>query len=201
MKVRILYCLAFLFTLTAISCSESAKLDEFHDWQSRNDAYIDSVASYVHDNYESRGISKENAGEGDMFRILSYKLNPSQQWDCSDYVYCRIVRKGEGTVSPVSTSDVEIDYRCRLIPTPEHPDGFVVDQSFKTDDFVPSSNVPKEFIVSELVEGMITALPNMKEGDIWKVIIPYDLGYRNKDKDNTPAYSTLIFDIRLVRLP
>lgn len=202
MKIRTLPILACLLVLMTAACSENDKLDEFHDWQSRNDAYMDSIADYVNANYTDRGISQYNAVEGDMFRILSYRLDPAvTEREVSDYVYCRVLKKGDGTVSPAFTDEVLIDYRCRLIPTEEHPDGFVADQSFKTETFDPSTNIPASFKVSELVNGMATAIPAMKEGDIWRIYIPYRLGYNKTERSSIPAYSTLVFDVRLAEIP
>jgi FKBP-type peptidyl-prolyl cis-trans isomerase FklB len=35
-------------------------------------------------------------------------------------------------------------------------------------------------------------------GDIWRIYIPYTLGYGTSNSSTIPAYSTLIFDVNLV---
>ena len=50
---------------------------------------------------------------------------------------------------------------------------------------------------TSLVDGFTTALMSMHRGDHWTVYIPYQLGYGEKSSGVVPAYSTLIFDLRL----
>ena len=52
-------------------------------------------------------------------------------------------------------------------------------------------------IPTSLVDGFTTALMSMHRGDHWTVYIPYQLGYGEKNSGVVPAYSTLIFDLRL----
>ena len=49
-----------------------------------------------------------------------------------------------------------------------------------------------------LVDGFTTALMSMHRGDHWTVYIPHQLGYGTSASGTVPAYSTLIFDLRLV---
>ena len=44
------------------------------------------------------------------------------------------------------------------------------------------------------------ALQHMREGDRWQVYIPSELGYGLAGSDNIPGYSTLCFDIHLVKV-
>lgn len=195
-KIRLLS-LALAAVLLITACSESDDKNEFHDWQSRNEAYTDSLADVVKV-FEQRGLNIDNANEGDVFRILSYKLDPSvTDWESGNYVYCTVLKKGDGKASPIYTDSISISYRGRLIPTPEHPEGYVFEQTFKTDVITPESNVPTQIILSELVSGMVTAISHMKVGDIWRVAIPNQLGYGKTSKTSIPAYSTLIFDLHL----
>lgn len=180
------------------ACSETDKMDEYHDWQSRNTGFIDSIAHATALDSE-RGVTVENAEVGDMFRILSYKLDSSQSgWDISDYVYCKVLRKGNGIGSPLYSDSIKINFRGALIPTPEHPAGLVFQQTYKSDLPDDATCTPSGFILSELVCGMITGIQQMKEGDVWRLYIPSELGYHTKEK-SIPLYSTLIFDVNLVR--
>ena len=45
---------------------------------------------------------------------------------------------------------------------------------------------------------MISAVQYMKEGDIWRMYIPYKLGYGSPSQTYIPAYSPLIFDVNLI---
>jgi FKBP-type peptidyl-prolyl cis-trans isomerase FklB len=58
--------------------------------------------------------------------------------------------------------------------------------------------------VNGTITGWATALMQMHIGDHWEIYVPYTLGYGTTNTNTTagvtniPAYSTLIFDIRLV---
>jgi len=56
---------------------------------------------------------------------------------------------------------------------------------------------PTKFAVSGVVKGFSTALMRMHRGDHWRIYIPYQLGYGSGARSVIPAYSTLIFDLRL----
>ncbi len=194
-NIRALYLLAAILLITA--CSESAKETEFSNWQERNEAFVDSLATAVS---HQRVVTPQEASEGQMFRILSYRLNPdATDLTAGDYVYCKVLRKGTGKESPIYNDSIKINYRGRLIPTVEHPEGFVFDQSYKTPQLDESINIPAHFILSGLVNGMITSVSNMREGDFWRIYIPYQLGYNDMDHNTVPAYSTLVFDVNLVK--
>lgn len=173
-------------------CSETEESGEFDNWQTRNDSYIYSLSESV-----DKNTIPANATEGQMFRILSYKLNDTLQWSADKYVYCKLIKRGTVDEIPNYTDSIRIHYRGHLIPTEKNNYGFVFDQSYKTDSITPSVNVPKSFLLSDLVEGMISAIQYMSVGDIWEITIPYGLGYGGSTKGSIPAYSTLIFDVNL----
>ncbi len=195
---RLLYTLfSILFVITTVqvlftSCSETEESGEFDNWQNRNDSYINSLFASV-----DKNIKPETADEGQIFRILSYKLNDTIQWNANNYVYCKIIKRGTGTETPNYTDSIRINYRGHFIPTQNYPEGYVFDQSYKTDTITPSVNVPKSFLLSDRVEGMISAIQYMRVGDIWEITIPYGLGYGTSTKGNILGYSTLIFDVNL----
>jgi len=192
-SIRNIFLAASVLALCLASCSETSSQSEFHDWKERNVHYVDSLASVA-----VAGVTPETAKEGQLFRILSYTLDQTvTDWDNDDYIYCKIVEKGKGTESPAFSDSARINYRARLIPTDSYPEGYIVDQSFKTKKLDPTINVPTAFIMKNLVKGMSTALQQMKEGDIWKVYIPYTLAYGDDQSGEVPAYSTLIFELNL----
>lgn len=191
--------LAFaLLILTAVvsftSCEETKVADDQANWKERNTEFIQAIA----DKCALSKASIENAQKGQMFKILSFKLDSSKQWDSpSSYVYCEVIERGTGTTSPLYTDSVRINYRVRLIPTDYYPQGQVVDQSYKTDNLDPSVNIPASFQISGLVDGVATALIHMHTGDSWRLYIPYQMGYGTSDKNAIPAYSALIFELNL----
>lgn len=184
----VLLTVVMLFTL---SCTETKETDDHANWKERNTDFINNIAA------NCGNADPESATEGQSFRLLSFKLDPDADWGNSGYVYCYVLKKGTDTISPNYTDSVRINYRVRLIPTDNYPEGQVVDQSFKTDNLDPTVNIPYSFRVSGLIEGVTTALMHMHCGDYWKLYIPYGMAYGTSDKGTIPAYSALIFEINL----
>ena len=92
-----------------------------------------------------------------------------------------------------------------FVPSPNtavHPDGLVFDQTYKTRELDPATNVPTSLTVGNTVVGYATALQEMVVGDIWRIYIPYDLGYGSVKKSGSaiPVYSTLIFDVNVTKI-
>ena len=155
--------------LFTLSCAETKETDDHANWKERNTDFINNIAA------NCGNADPESATEGQSFRLLSFT----------------------DTISPNYTDSVRINYRVRLIPTDNYPEGQVVDQSFKTDNLDPTVNIPYSFRVSGLIEGVTTALMHMHCGDYWKLYIPYGMAYGTSDKGTIPAYSALIFEINL----
>ena len=188
-----------LAALLLPSCKETPIAEEFDNWQNVNEEYISNISAKCA-TFTENGVTRDNASEGEMFRLLSYLLDPkSDKHGMNDYVYCEVIAKGEGTESPHFTDSVWIDYRARLIPSLNYPDGKVIDQSFRSASIEDPNNNPVSFVTSKLVPGVSTALIHMKEGDVWRLYIPYTLAY-GKSKSSTvpvPPYSTLVFEVSL----
>ncbi|MCC8175151.1 MAG: FKBP-type peptidyl-prolyl cis-trans isomerase [Bacteroidales bacterium] len=98
----------------------------------------------------------------------------------------RAVEKGDGK-SPSMMDVVSVYYKGSLI------DGKVFDDN-------TSQGFPDTFRLRELIQGWQTALTRMREGDRWILYIPAAQGYGSRGDSNIPANSTLIFDIKLVKV-
>jgi FKBP-type peptidyl-prolyl cis-trans isomerase FklB len=174
------------------ACDEtSSEVDPYDNWESRNQAYIDSIAA----------VAKANLGDevGQWKMIHSYKFaEPLAGGSVNDYVYCQIAEKGEGTVAPLFTDSVDVHYRGKLIPLTT---GTTVtfDQSF-TGDLDPLIAVPSGFRLGSVITGWTTALQQMHAGDRWTVYIPSDLGYGTTGSTSIPSGSTLIFDMKVQKV-
>ena len=96
-----------------------------------------------------------------------------------------VLSSGSGA-TPGLNDKVTTHYTGTLI------DGTVFDSSVERGQ-------PASFPVSGVIKGWTEALQLMKEGDKWKLYIPYDLAYgdRGAGADIGP-YSTLIFEIELI---
>ena len=101
-------------------------------------------------------------------------------------------------MKPLFTDKVSTHYRGRLIPLYDGSK-VVFDQSYRG-ELDTETAVSVEFAVSGVIEGWTTALQHMVEGDRWEVYIPYNLAYGAYGQSSIPGYSTLIFDMQLVKL-
>ena len=95
--------------------------------------------------------------------------------------------KGEGEV-PQATDRVKVHYEGRLI------DGTVFDASAR------HGGEPAEFTPQQVIPGWTEALTMMPVGSKWRLFIPYDLAYGDRDQGQIKPYSTLIFDVELVEI-
>ena len=185
-----------LFPLVGMvsSCSEETEPEsEFADWQAKNEAYINQLAS-------DPGIKK----------ILTYTKNPGQEGlTSSDYIYVDVIESGSGTETALFTDSVYYTYRGRLLPSKSYANGYVFEETFLGDFDWSTAGMKKACVswntvttssgttTSLWTDGFCTALQNMKKGDHWLVYIPYQLAYGESSTSYIPAYSTLVFEIAI----
>ena len=197
MKKSILWVIGLLFSVsfTVVSCDETTGVpDPYTDWEIRNQLYIDSIAK----------VAKANPDQWKVIHTYKFvpplnELNP----DVNDYVYCRVIKKGTGTVSPLYTDSVAAHYRGQLIPLYDGQK-VVFDQSFQG-ELKEDVAVPVTFGVWDgvggVIEGWSSVLQQMVEGDRWEIYIPYRMGYGSYGSGSSiPGYSTLIFDMQLEKI-
>jgi FKBP-type peptidyl-prolyl cis-trans isomerase len=89
----------------------------------------------------------------------------------------------KGTEHPLQTAAVTINYTGKIYT------GTVFD-----------SGVKSTFNVNGVVRGFSTALQNMVVGEKWEVCIPYYLGYGTTGSGSIQAYTTLFFEIELLKI-
>mgnify|MGYP003440560194 FL=1 len=95
----------------------------------------------------------------------------------------------EGTgKQPKATDTVRCHYEGSLI------NGSVFDSSYKRGE-------PAEFGLNQVIPGWTEGVQLMKEGAKYRFYIPYLLGYgENGAGSSIPPYSTLIFDVELIKV-
>lgn len=95
----------------------------------------------------------------------------------------------EGTgKSPKATDKVRCHYEGRLIS------GEVFDSSYQR-------NEPADFGLNQVISGWTEGVQLMKEGAKYRFYIPYLLGYGERGAGaSIPPYSTLIFDVELIKV-
>lgn len=190
--------LLMMAAVTLASCSEEEPetVDEYANWQARNDqAFADTIAK-----------AKANA-DGLWWTYRSYSLDkqtPTQEGTSISYgdntsIAVHVEKEGVGTVSPLVTDSVKVSYQGRLIPTAFSSDGSIFDGTFASSGvYDENTALAANFKVGDLVDGFATTLLHMHVGDHWKVFIPYDLGYGSSTSNSAiPAYSMLRFEIVL----
>ena len=177
------YILVGLSLLAFASCSEkSDTVEEFPNWKNKNEQFFE--AAYLSSDYDLKlkkySLSDELAAKS-TDHILVEKLVDSQPYDPE---------------TPYLTDTVQIHYVGKLLPSTTYTTGYEFDKSY-IDPFSILTAVPRKFAVNGVVSGFTTALLNMHRGEHWRVTIPYQLGYGTTANGAIPAYSTLIFEIRL----
>ena len=113
-------------------------------------------------------------------------------------IYYRVLQKGEGKKQIFFNSQVEVYYKGWFVATNK-------DMNIKTGDIFEKrlfeDGTSTKFTVNRVVEGWGVALQYMVEGDKWEIWVPYKLGYgeRGSDDGHIPGYSTLAFEIEVIK--
>ncbi len=98
-----------------------------------------------------------------------------------------VLTEGTGK-SPKATDTVRCHYEGRLL------DGTVFDSSYKRGE-------PADFGLNQVIPGWTEGVQLMKEGSKFRFHIPYLLAYGERGAGaQIPPYSTLIFDVELIKV-
>ncbi|MCT1526392.1 FKBP-type peptidyl-prolyl cis-trans isomerase [Sphingobacterium hotanense] len=98
----------------------------------------------------------------------------------------QVLQEGTG-LHPKPNDMVVVHYRGTLA------DGTVFDNSYER-------NEPLDIEIGRTIPGWIIGIPTMKVGGKTRFVIPYDLGYGERSSGPIPAYSTLIFEVELLKI-
>lgn len=97
-----------------------------------------------------------------------------------------ILEQGDGR-SPGPTDTVVTHYHGTFI------NGDVFDSSVER-------GTPAAFPVNRVIKGWTEALQMMKEGDVWRLVIPPHLAYGERGRGGIPPNSTLVFEVELIEV-
>lgn len=98
----------------------------------------------------------------------------------------KVLTMGNGE-KPSATQKVKVNYEGHLI------DGKEFDSSYKRGE-------PATFGVNQVIKGWSEALQLMPVGSKWELYIPQELAYGDRDQQNIPAFSCLIFTVELLEI-
>lgn len=199
---RIRKTLCFLLPLAALlfaSCEEVQEASKYDNWQSRNEAFIDSIAR------ETGGLiidSEEKAAAVEVGRLFAIATTAGTM-SGDQYVYCKKITANPDGRRPLYTESVSAYYYGTLITGDRFDGNFTgysaLDQgTLNATDKAPTEfDAPSEFSVSGVISGWTAALQLMKTGERWMLYIPYQSGYGTSGSGSIPGYSALAFDIIL----
>lgn len=191
--------------LLLASCKDSeAESNVRQNWPERNVQWFaeiyDAARAEIETAKAQYGSDWEKHCDWRVYKTLL--KSQDVQGPPSDYVVCKINEKGDGDWSPAYTDSVRLYYRGWIMDDnyPASKDNMTVFSQTYYGDFDPATAAPVAMAASALVEGFTTAIQYMVEGDDWSVYIPSELAYGAKASDAIPAYSTLLFRIRVERV-
>lgn len=193
-------CGLFFLVILFASCSESNENEDVYgNWKERNEAYFNQVYA--------KADSASHAGSGEWKIIRKWSLQEQFGTQKDNNIVVNVLESHATEAMPLYTDSVVVDIQGSLIPTACDEDGYVFYSTFsqknrdlKSDIFITIS--AKGMLMNREIDGLSTAVQNMHEGDRWKVYVPYNLAFLQQGMSGPyiPAYSTLVFDITLVRI-
>lgn len=167
-----------LMLLSFTSCSETNEVDQYANWQPRNQAFLDSL-QHVIDTKSNPNLFVVTPMSTTKYKIYAEKV--------AGYT--------EQGSRPLDTDTVQVYYRGKLI------NGEVFDQCFVGVNPDPDFDVPFKTVVgSGVITGWTEVLRLMKKGERWIVYIPQQLAYGTAGSGAIPGSSTLIFDMNMVKV-
>ncbi len=129
---------------------------------------------------EKRNAELKKPGE----EFLAALKNKSTVKSTPEGVLYEVLVEGTGN-QPKATDEVKVHYAGYLI------NGEKFDSSYDRGE-------PINLHLDQVIEGWKIAVPLMKVGSKYKLYVPYNLAYGERDTGKIPAFSTLIFEIELL---
>lgn len=98
-----------------------------------------------------------------------------------------ILQEGHGQEHPTNKDWVTAHYEGTLIS------GKVFDSSL-------GKNKPPTFKLNNLIEAWQRVVPLMVVGDKWRLVVPPEMGYGERQQGNIPGNSILVFELELISI-
>ncbi|HRZ95959.1 MAG TPA: FKBP-type peptidyl-prolyl cis-trans isomerase [Paludibacter sp.] len=125
---------------------------------------------------------KDNKTAGEKF--MAENKNKAGVITTASGLQYEVIKKGTGAL-PTDSSSVKVHYHGTLL------DGTVFDSSV-------NRNEPAVFGVNQVIPGWTEALKLMPVGSKYKLYIPQQLAYGDKDQGTIKPFSTLVFEVELL---
>lgn len=198
-KLKAFVLLSVLLLLA--SCKSDVNDDPRHDWQARNAQWFAEVYDAARAEIAAAQAQYPNDWEQHCdWRVYKTLLkSPDVQGAATDYVVCKINKRGDGEWSAAYTDSVRLYYRGWIMDEnyPVSKDNMTIFSQTYLGDFNELTAAPVAMAVAGTVEGFMAALQYMVKGDEWDVYIPQELAYKEEASDAIPAYSTLLYRLRI----
>lgn len=193
--------------LLLASCKDSDDAyDAHHDWQERNAQWFAEVYDEAQTSIAEAKAQHPDGNDWEQhcdWRVYKTLLKSQDvQGASTDYIVCKINERGDGDWSPAYTDSVRLHYRGWIMDEdyPASKTNLTVFSQTYFGDFDEQTAAPIAMPITTTVEGFMTALQYMVRGDDWLVYIPTELAYKETSSDAIPAYSTLLYHLRVERV-
>ena len=199
---RVLLLLLPLLVLTSCKDSDNS-YDPHHDWQERNAQWFAEVYDAAQAEIAAAKAQYPNGNDWEQhcnWRVYKTLLKSQDvAGAATDYIVCKVNERGNGTWSAAYTDSVRLYYRGWIMDEnyPQSKTNMTVFSQTYFGDFDERTAAPLAMPVTSTVEGFMTALQYMVQGDDWDVYIPQQLAYKETESDAIPAYSTLLYRIKI----
>jgi FKBP-type peptidyl-prolyl cis-trans isomerase FklB len=117
--------------------------------------------------------------------LAKNKVKPGVKTTASGLQY-EVITEGTGA-SPKASDVVTVNYKGTLL------NGEEFDSSYKR-------NEPSSFSLNRVITGWTEGVQLMKEGAKYRFFIPYDLAYGDRGMGIIVPFSTLVFEIELIKV-
>ena len=202
---------SLLSLLVLASCKNSDETyNARHDWAARNaqwfaEMYDAAQAAIV----EAKALHPNDWEDYCDWRVYKTLLKSQDIPGAStDYIVCKINARGinefpnDELWSAAYTDSVRLYYRGWLMDDnyPTSKENLTVFSQTYYGDLNEVTVAPVAMPVLSTVEGFQTAIQYMVKGDDWLVYVPQQLAYKENSSDAIPAYSTLLYRLKIERV-
>ena len=170
-----------LWGISSSACSETEEVSRYDNWQARNESFIDSLKNVYDAKTDPNlyAVVDPNSSVSDREQLVFYKKE---------------IQTDEG-LTPMFNDSIVVYYHGTNIL------GERFDGNFDGKE-VQINDKPTGFRLNNNISGWIWPLHigGMREGERWKIFIPWQSGYGERGSGSILGYSTLIFTIQLEKV-